>query len=294
MIIEVNGNIDNGIKSNELLANLSEILDGKQVDEIILDFSKVDFVAANQLAVIAAIIEELWVKKNIRVVVRNISKKVQAVMQKNGFGMHLGLERKMDKYHTVIPYECFLIDGSLEFEKYLLLYIFQRKDIPLMSDTAKNTIIDNFLEIFNNVKEHANTNHIYACGQFFPTSDVLYFTIVDIGKTISENVQKYLKSISKEIEEKYYIEWALKEGNSTRINNAPGGLGLSMINKFISLNKGNLMVMSGDEIYEYSKNKSRFLMSEHYFKGTIVTIGINMTDSFAYLAINDNIEQILF
>lgn len=294
MKIEININIDNGIKSNELLANLSGIVDDKQVEEIILDFTKVNFIAANQLSVIAAIVEEIWAKKNAHIVVRNVSPKVRDVMQKNGFGVHLGLERKKDKYNTVIPYVNFSIDESLEFEKYLLINIFQRNDIPLMSDAARNTIIDNFLEIFNNVKEHADSERIYACGQFFPTSGMLYFTIVDIGKTINENVEKFLKSTSTEIEEQYYIEWALKEGNSTRINNAPGGLGLSMINRFIALNKGNLMVMSGNEIYEYSKNKSRFLNSVHYFKGTMVTIGINMTDSFAYLAINDSIEQILF
>lgn len=292
MRIDIGRDIDNGIKSNECLAKLSNILYENKDEDVQLDFRKVRFLAANQLAVIAAIVEELC--RNNDVSVGNISNKVKLVMQKNGFGKHLKLEPKADKFHTTIPYQLFRIDESEEFERYLLLYIFQREDIPRMSERARNTIIDHFLEIFNNVKEHANTGHIYSCGQFFPRSSILYFTICDIGKTIPDNVKEYLNDISREIDEKYCIEWALKEGNSTRTNDSPGGLGLSMINRFVELNKGRLMVMSGNEIYEYSKNKSRFLISGSCFRGTIVTIGINMADSFSYLAINDNIEQILF
>lgn len=294
MIISIGCDIDNGIKSNECLAELSSVLYENEYDELQLNFEKVRFIAANQLAVIAAIVEELCIRKGKTVALGNITNKVRLVMQKNGFGKHLQLEPKADKFHTTIPYQFFRIDESEEFERYLLLHIFQREDIPRMSERARNTIIDYFLEIFNNVKEHANAGYIYSCGQFFPKSNILYFTICDIGKTIPDNVKDYLKEISRGKDEEYCIEWALKEGNSTRTNDSPGGLGLSMINRFIELNKGRLMVMSGNEIYEYSKNKSRFLISESCFRGTIVTIGINMSDSFSYLAINDNIEQILF
>lgn len=292
--INIGCDIDNDIKSNECLAKLSNILYETEDKEVQMDFKKVQFIAANQLAVIAAIVEELCMKRDKIVVVGNISNKVKSIMRKNGFGKHLKLEPQVDKFHTTIPYKFFRIDESEEFEKYLMIYIFQREDIPKMSERARNTIIDHFLEIFNNVKEHASTGYIYSCGQFFPRSNMLYFTICDIGKTIPDNVKDYLLLVSKEKSEKYCIEWALKEGNSTRSNDSPGGLGLSIINRFVELNKGKLMVMSGNEIYECWKNKKSFFVSNYCFRGTIVTIGINMADSFSYLAINDNIEQILF
>lgn len=36
-----------------------------------------------------------------------------------------------------------------------------------MNSVYKNSIIDNFLEMFNNVIDHANSSYVYVCGQFF-------------------------------------------------------------------------------------------------------------------------------
>ena len=216
------------------------------------------------------------------------------VMQKNGFGDMLGFTAIKDTFHTVIPYHRFSRDESMEFEKYLILHIFQRNDIPYMSEAAQNTIIDNILEIFNNVKEHTTSQYVYACGQFFPRSSMLYFSIVDIGETIKENVEQYLEMKNIELDKGSYIEWAMETGNSTRVKGSPGGLGFSMLSRFIELNKGTLSIVSGCECYEFAGKGYRTCLMEYSFRGTIVTVGINMKDTFSYLAINDSIEQIIF
>lgn len=287
-------NIDNGKNSNALLAELSEILNQNIGKKIEIDFIKVDFIAANQLSVIAALFNEFCLDKKSKIIVLNVSAKIAEVMKKNGFGKYMGLEETQDIYHTTIPHKKFLVNQSLEFEKYLLLHIFQRDDIPLMSQQAKNTIIDNFLEIFNNAKDHANTKEIYTCGQFFPKSKMLYFTITDIGRTIKENVESYFSLLNIKKSDEFCIQWAFQEGNSTRMENSPGGLGLSMINHFVTMNQGRLTIMSADELYECERNRVRFFKMNHSFKGTVVTVGINMNDSFAYLAVGNSIEQILF
>lgn len=297
-IIKIKIDIDNGLKTKNLMALLSEQLLNINDPEICFDFEKVRFIAANQLAIFGALFDSFCADKDTSIYIANLRIRLKTVMQKNGFGKRLGYEPLLDKFNTTIPYMEFGINDSFEFEKYLIMHIFQRTDIPFLSENAKNTIIDNILEVFNNVKEHTSSSTVYACGQFFPKSEKLYFTIVDIGETIKENVINYFELTDKNIEEELEgcscIEWAIKEGNSTRKEDSPGGLGFSVLSQFIELNKGELSILSDDECYEWLNGKYRTTNVKHKFRGTVVTVAINMSDSFSYLSIDDKIEQIIF
>ncbi|MCI5620530.1 MAG: FAM114 family protein [Lachnospiraceae bacterium] len=292
--LTIKRDIDNGLKAKNLLARLSEILSSAKENEISISFEEVSFIAANQLAVLGALFDEFCGASGKQIYINDLSPRLKMVMQKNGFGQRIGLEPIMDRFHTTIPYREFQTNESDEFEKYLILNIFQRNDIPMMSDAAKNTIIDNILEVFNNVKEHTTSKSVYACGQFFPKSKKMYFSIVDVGETIKENVVNYFELMKKDLETSNYIEWAMKEGNSTRNNDSPGGLGFSMLSRFIELNKGELSIVSDNECYEFKVNKYRTSQMSYRFMGTIVTVAINMRDTFSYLSVNNNIEQIIF
>lgn len=296
--IRINVDIDNGLKANNVLSQLSEVLESEKEKEVRINFDGVGFIAANQLAVLGALFDEFCVKKEAHIYLDNLKPNLRQVMQKNGFGQNIGLDPIKDRFHTTIPYKHFRISESTEFEKYLIMHIFQRTDIPVMTEAAKNAITDNILEVFNNVKEHTSASYVYACGQFFPKSKKIYFSIVDIGETIKENVDNYFKDMGickkDELRESNHIQWAMMEGNSTRKENSPGGLGFSILSKFIALNKGELSIVSDDECYEFKSNKYRTRQLAHRFKGTIVTVAINMSDTFSYLAINDSIEQIVF
>ena len=66
------------------------------------------------------------------------------------------------------------------------------------------------------------------------------------------------------------IKWALS-GKTTR-RDRPGGLGLQLIQEFIKLNKGRLIIVSGSG---YGEIKSGSILTETYserFPGTVVTI----------------------
>ena len=89
-------NIDNGKNSNALLAELSEILNQNIGKKIGIDFIKVDFIAANQLSVIAALFNEFCLDKKSKIIVLNVSAKIAEVMKKNGFGKYMGLEETQD------------------------------------------------------------------------------------------------------------------------------------------------------------------------------------------------------
>ena len=152
-----------------------------------------------------------------------------------------------------------------------------------MNPAYKNCIIDNLLEMFNNVIDHANSNYVYVCGQFFPHSGNLTFSIVDIGRTILENVELYMTENNMKKPDNS-LQWAILPGHSTKTEQAPGGLGFSTLLYFLKKNRGEFILISGNEAYELNKNnKDRFNRIEKFFPGTIVTVTINLKDEQAYL-----------
>lgn len=147
----------------------------------------------------------------------SLKPKIKKMIQKNGFNTLLGYEKLPDTYNTVIPYSIFGIDQINIFEKYIVLRIFGRNDIPKMTEKVRGNVIDNILEIFNNVKEHTHSDKVYTCGQYFPKSSLLYFTIVDSGETIPYNVNNYFTNLPDHDRAPVRpLELAIAPGNTTR------------------------------------------------------------------------------
>lgn len=293
-IIKIANDIDTGYNSHLRLNELCAQLASTQADEIYLDFSMVKFIASNQFAVLGCILDTYRMKHpNTTIYFSYLSKRIKKTIQKNGFRMHLGFEKVPDIYNTTIPYTIFDIDQITEFEKHIILRIFDRDNIPKMSEKVRSNIIDNILEIFNNVKEHTHSNKVYTCGQYFPTSSLLYFTIVDSGETIPYNVRNYYKNLNIKAPSKP-LEWAVAPGNTTRVAGTPGGLGLSLLSDFIELNKGKLYIISDNETYEKDGTSERHMHMSHSFPGTIVTVAFNLSDESTYHMTSENLSEIVF
>lgn len=286
-------NIDTSYKSHMILSELYNQLLLISAEEIYLDFSKVDFIASNQFAILGCILDSYRTQfPNTTIYFSSLKNKIRKTIQKNGFHIHLGFEKLPDTFNTTIPYTIFNINQINEFEKYILIRIFERQDIPKMSELVKSKIIDNILEIFNNVKEHTQSNKVYTCGQYFPKSSFLYFTIVDSGETIPYNVNTYCNNMNIVLPNRP-LEWAITPGNTTRQVNTPGGLGLSLLRDFIELNKGKLYIVSGDETYEQNGKFNRYMNMEYSFPGTIVTVAFNLLDDSTY-RMNSELPKIIF
>lgn len=285
--ISVLNNIDTSFSSHSRLSKLALYMSKLNVKKITIDFSKVNFIASNQFAILGCILNAYIVRcPETQIYFLNLNKKLAGTIRKNGFYKHLGFEKLPDTYNTVIPYTIFNIDEINEFEKYILLRIFNRADIPQMSEMAKSNIMDNILEIFNNVKEHTHSNKVFTCGQYFPRSSLLYLTVVDSGETIPYNVHMHFSNINN-APPSNTLEWAIIAGHSTRIAETPGGLGLSLLKDFIELNKGSLYIVSGNETYEKNGDKERYRYMEYPFMGTIVTVAFNLSDTHTYSMVSE-------
>lgn len=90
------------------------------------------------------------------------------------------------------------------------------------------------------------------------------------------------------------LEWAIAPGNTTRLAETPGGLGLSLLRDFIGLNNGRLYIVSGNETYEKNGNKERHKYMHHSFPGTIVTMAFNLLDNSIYCMTSEKLPEIIF
>lgn len=289
-------NIDTGFQAHSILSHLATQLAGTKSDTIYLDFSNVNFIASNQFAVLGCILDAYKTDHpDSTIYFSNLKPKIKMIIQKNGFNALLGYEKLPDTYNTVIPYSIFGISQINIFEKYIVLRIFGRNDIPKMTEKVRGNIIDNILEIFNNVKEHTRSDKVYTCGQYFPKSSLLYFTIVDSGETIPYNVNNYFSNLPDHGSPPVRpLEWAIAPGNTTRMTGTPGGLGLSLLKNFIGLNGGRLYIVSEHETYEKNGNLERHMYMSNAFPGTIVTVAFNLSDEFSYHMTSEKFSEIIF
>lgn len=159
-----------------------------------------------------------------------------------------------------------------------------------MTEPVRDVIIDNFLEMFNNVIDHAESELVHVCGQFFPKKKRLVLSIVDLGLTIRDNIEKYQESLL--AREESSLKWAIAKGNSTKTDNTPGGLGFSIILDFLEQNQGKFVLISGNEYFCKNPKEGKFLPLDYSFPGTIVTITFNMSDDFSYILVDEDIESI--
>lgn len=282
------------INSHNCLSALATEVMSVDAKNLVINMKELEYIASNQFAVLGCIMDTFVRNGEERtLMLSGVAHHITELIKKNGFCQHFDLEKLPDTNNTVIPYKYFSVDEIEHYERYLLLHLLNRDDLPLMTEDVKNNILDYLLEIFKNVKDHTTSKRIYTCGQFFPKSSMLYFTMVDAGETIPYNVRTYFEKYNQQPPENTLL-WALQEGHTTSDDNGPRGIGLSLIKTFIALNKGCFYIVSGKSIYEITKKGERYFEMESSFPGTIVTLAFNLKDDAVYYMESGSIQEIQF
>lgn len=289
--------LQNNTDTYTKLIELYHKLNSEHKKNICLDFSKTTFISANLFALLGCCLDSTCNQHEHSIFLSRLHANIITVIQKNNFNKHFNLPALPDTHRNTIKYRIFnsTTNHLAEFEKYLLLNVFDlinKSIFSSMNSNFQDRIIDNFLEIFNNVIDHANSNHIYVCGQLFPKKAQLCFTIVDIGNTIPDNVSTYLSENKLAIPPSA-LEWAIQCGNSTK-RNVPGGLGFSLLIDFLKANEGGFIIISGNEIYELHNHNEYFNNINVSFPGTIVTITINLNNNKSYSMYDTENNMIVF
>jgi len=156
--------------------------------------------------------------------------------------------------------------------------------IPVnLEQNLKGLLSTSIIEVFNNAFEHGKPDKgVYCSGKFDSSKKNFIFSLYDAGIGIKQNVGEYLKS---SISDKFAVEWALSENNSTRINkNIPGGNGLKLIEQFINANHGKIYMLSGNALCKIVDSKRIIDELDNPIQGTlfIMDIKTDKTNKYVY------------
>ncbi len=186
-----------------------------------------------------------------------------------------------------IPYKKFNTDESNKYDKFIREEILNKPNFPSHSKKLGEKIKENIFELFENAKTHGKCDFIHTCGHF--KDNYLSVAIVDLGTSIINNVKEHLNDTS--MTPSNCIEWAMQKGNTTKKGDIPGGLGLSIIFQFIELNKGRVQILSSNGYWEFKQGRKQMIDLKHNFKGTIVILDFNLTDTNAYILESEQQES---
>lgn len=248
--------------------------------DIVMDFRKNTWFDANLLPVVYAFAEYGQCNYNINSKYENQSNcRLHKLLIRNNFAkLYFELEHKPRRNETVVPFKVFRASDTYGFGNYIDAETVRY--FPVMEEKVKYDLSGYIQELFGNAQIHGDCMKVYTCGQYYPTSHKMDFTIVNLGTTIKDNVVGYLLDIGEEIPTNC-IDWAVKPEHSTKRTNS-GGIGLSLMEEFIYYNKGKYQIVSGDEFWELDRQIVNNKELNYYFPGTIVNIEIDQNDTNIY------------
>ncbi len=264
-----------------------------EFSELKLDFKDTYFFDANLCAVLGAILSKVN-ENNNTIIFLNLKPKVESIFTRNHFLSYFGGQILPDHNSTTIKFKKFEVVEDKQFKAYLDNELLTQQDLPQMTLTLRKEISKSMFEIFSNADIHGKSKYVFCCGQYYPQLKKIDFTIVDLGRTIRYNVREYLKNPMMSATEA--IKWAIEEGNTTKTGNIPGGLGLSLIRKFISLNQGDFQIVSSDGFLSETKGHLLTMDLESLneesmnFMGTIVNLQFNIKDTKSYQLSSEQID----
>jgi len=249
-------------------------------DKIIFDFKDSKFIYSNYTSFLGALIDNC---KQFDIILPD-KEKVLTVLQKNNFfPSYTDVARLNDTSNSVIAFDRFAIEDTAKqnnfFESLLDNKLLKSKGLTNVSDKVLNEVSKNIIELFDNSREHSNSKVIYIAGQFFPQKHKLDFTIVDTGIGIKTNVNNFL---DEDYSSSKAINWAMQKRNTTRVDE-PGGLGLGLLKELIIKTSGKLEVISNSGYYFIKNKVEDYKEIDIDFKGTLINIEFNITDTKYYL-----------
>lgn len=137
-------------------------------------------------------------------------------------------------------------------------------------------------EAIRNVPEHAGTNEVWICGQYWHNRDLAEIAILDEGIGVYESLKKNYVHNAYITNNDEALLWAIKPGVSVAFNPARGqrsddiwansGYGLYMISEICKATGGWLTFVSGEDCLRVYPQRTRIHTTQ--FKGTALGIRI--------------------
>lgn len=264
------------------LARLAEQGEKLFADTLELDLSACNWIDANMVAPLGAVLATVTDALN-DVSIVNVPEKIRSILRKNEFLSHYGEAALADSYGTAMPYRRVDLSDERYFASYLGKYT-QNKGIPKMTPALQRRFFESIGELYANAMMHSQSRlGVFVCGQHFPKKHCFDFCISDAGAGFEGSI---LRAFGLKVDSMKAMQFCLTGGNTTK-KHEPGGLGLKLLQRFIELNNGRIVIVSRAAYYEYAKGKDAFHRLDSPFPGTCINIEINTADITSYQLSNE-------
>ncbi|MHB1004076.1 MAG: ATP-binding protein [Chloroflexota bacterium] len=259
------------------LARLASLLDDPFLDTVEIDWKGIRWFEANMAAPLGAVLQKVRSWNEVANI--NMTAGITSILARNGFLVGDGTPKQADPYNTAMAFTRFRLEEGEAFQEYVSSNL-AGKDLPAMTRQLRRKFLESLCELFENAKIHSGTRlGVFACGQHFPTKHRLDLAVCDLGIGICNKVQAHCGVTMSPCDA---IQWAFTGRNTTRNGDIPGGLGLKMLEQFITKNNGRLHVVSNAGYREISGSGCHLLPLPAGFPGTIVNVSINTADHAVY------------
>ena len=152
-----------------------------------------------------------------------------------------------------------------------------------ISSELQAIIAGQVAEIYINANDHSQSGiGVFSCGQHYPKMGRLHLTVVDFGVGIPAQVRSLPENAT--FSSPAALAWAFQEGNTTRRDGIPRGLGLNLLQGFIRKNHGNLTIWSNDAQVSIGDNEVKYESHDINFNGTLVDIALLCDERYYCLA----------
>ena len=272
--------IKNDYNSYNELLKLNSYLEYALFCIIKLDFNNTIYFEASLVAMLGAILEKNYFNK---VTLINLNSNIEKVLKRNLFLTVHEKRNLTETFNDSIKYQRFSPKEINRFSDYLNQELLSKTKLNKLSLNdldllpLRRKFKQTILELFDNVRVHGNTQNVFCCGQILPEQSKICFTIVDIGNTFKDNVNKFTQKNYTGIEA---ITWALEKDNSTKSlvkKHIPGGNGFYYILNFIGKNDGKIQIISADGYFEkIGLNEPLLNKFDSEFPGVAVSIEFNI------------------
>jgi len=243
---------------------------------VVLNIEESNNIDANLSCVILAIAHKLFDERKVKVFLE-IDPKKQNVFFRNGLISHLQGQGNNNKYYderqSTISLKTFNKYEDDNYCDYLVKDFFSHRGLSNLNRSIKENLKTHYLEIFNNVELHANTEFpVFTCGQYFPEKNVLKFSLIDLGDGFLRKIKDYTSG--KISDDNSAIIWATEKTNSTKNREiyGPGGTGLKALKKYCNENNGSLHICSGYGYVNMLAGKTLEYKLPIYLFGSLINI----------------------
>lgn len=246
--------------------------------DTVFDFSKVKFIEGNMCVVFDLIKQH---NKDFKIKEASIPDYINELLERNGY-----FEKehyKEDDRKTTVNITRHSRQEEEEFSMYIDKKLLGHQRMPELQQELSDSISALFSELFANVQQHTKSNYITTCGQFFPKSNKLIFSLGNLTNNFHEVIAVNSRADLNDIE---CIKWALKAGNSTKKDRSGlGGSGLAVLRQLIDANNGILTIVSGKGYYEeiYKEHLKMPIIKEEILDleipGTVITLTLDLNNN---------------